>query len=98
MSFVPPEKREVARGAHTLVVNVGAVLSIAFVLAMVTTPYLRALCSRYSPGSRGGFAEGAAVSFIAGFHAELWFVAGASLVGAVFSALRDSERRRASST
>jgi hypothetical protein len=36
MGSVAPEMRGLARGTRTLVVNVGAVLSIAFAIAMVT--------------------------------------------------------------
>jgi hypothetical protein len=49
-------------------------------------------------GALRGLSEGAAVPFIAGFHAALLFMVGASLAGAVFSALWDSEERGVSST
>jgi hypothetical protein len=45
-------------------------------------------------GVSGGLSEGAAVSFISGLHAALLLMAGGSLLGAVFSALRGSEERR----
>ena len=98
MSSVPPEKRGVASGARTLVVNVGAVLSIAFAIAMVTSAMPASAMVKIFSGVSRGFSEGAAVPFIAGFHVALLFMAGASLVGAVFSALRGSEERGVSST
>jgi hypothetical protein len=98
MSSVPPEKRGVASGARTLVVNVGAVLSIAFAIAMVTSAMPASTMVKIFSGVSRGLSEGAAVPFIAGFHVSLLFMAGASLVGAVFSALRGSEERGVSST
>lgn len=88
MSSVPPEKRGVASGARTLFVNVGAVLSIAFAIAMVTSAMPADTMVRIFSGISQGFSEGTAAPFISGFHAALFVMVGASLVGAVFSASR----------
>jgi EmrB/QacA subfamily drug resistance transporter len=92
MSSVPPEKRGVASGARTLVVNVGAVLSIAFAIAMVTSAIPASTMVRIFSGVSKGLSQGAAVPFMSGFHAALLFMAGASLLGAIFSALRGSSK------
>jgi EmrB/QacA subfamily drug resistance transporter len=94
MSSVPPEKRGVASGTRTLFVNVGNVLSIAFAIAMVTSAMPASTMASIFSGVSGGLSEGAAVSFISGLHAALLLMAGASLLGAVFSALRGREERR----
>ena len=91
MSSVPPEKRGVASGARTLLVNVGVVLSIAFAIAMVTSAMPASTMVKIFSGVTRGLSEGAAAPFISGFHTALLFMAGASIVGAVFSALRGSE-------
>ena len=94
MSSVPPEKRGVASGARTLLVNVGAVLSIAFAIAMVTSAMPASTMVSIFSGVTRGLSAGAAVPFISGFHVALLLMAGASLVGAVFSALRGGEEHR----
>ena len=95
MSSVPPEKRGVASGVRTLSVNVGAVLSIAFAISMVTSAMPASTMVRIFSGVSGGLSEGAAVPFISGLHAALLLMVGASLLGAVVSALRGSEERGA---
>jgi hypothetical protein len=91
MSSVPPEKRGVASGARTLLVNVGMVLSIAFAIAMVTSAMPADTMVKIFSGVSRGLSEGAAVPFISGLHTALLFMAGVSIIGAVFSALRGSE-------
>jgi EmrB/QacA subfamily drug resistance transporter len=92
MGSVAPEKRGVASGTRTLVVNVGAVLSIAFAIAMVTSAMpVSAMVEIFSGVSRG-LSVSAAAPFISGLHAALLLMAGASIVGFFFSALRGSER------
>jgi EmrB/QacA subfamily drug resistance transporter len=88
MGSVPPEKRGVASGARTLLVNVGAVLSIAFAIATVTSAMPADVMVRIFSGMTRGLSEGAATPFISGFHTAILLMAGASLVGAVFSAFR----------
>jgi hypothetical protein len=91
MGSVPPEKRGVASGARTLLVNVGMVLSIAFAIAMVTSAMPTEEMVEIFSGVTRGLSEGTAAPFISGLHTALLFMAGVSIVGAVFSALRGSE-------
>ncbi len=91
MGSVPPGKRGVASGARTLLVNVGMVLSIAFAIAMVTSAMPADKMVEIFSGVTRGLSEGTAVPFISGLHTALLFMAGVSIVGAVFSALRGSE-------
>lgn len=88
MGSVPPEKRGVASGARTLLVNVGIVLSIAFAIAMVTSAMPADEMVGIFSGVTRRLSEGAAAPFISGLHTALLFMAGVSIVGAVFSALR----------
>jgi EmrB/QacA subfamily drug resistance transporter len=91
MGSVSPEKRGVASGARTLLVNVGMVLSIAFAIAMVTSAMPADKMVEIFSGVTRGLSEGTAVPFISGLHTALLFMAGVSIVGAIFSALRGSE-------
>ncbi len=63
MGAVPAQRRGIAAGARTLVQNTGAVLSIAFVLAIVTSsvPKADAVRRLLGPGSRTVGAEASAV-------------------------------------
>lgn len=92
MGSVTPEKRGVASGTRTLVVNVGAVLSIAFAIAMVTSAMPVSAMVEIFSGVSQGLSASAAAPFISGLHAALLLMAGASILGFFFSALRGSER------
>ena len=92
MGSVTPEKRGIASGTRTLVVNVGAVLSIAFAIAMVTSVMPVSAMVEIFSGVSQGLSASAAAPFISGLHAALLLMAGASIVGFFFSALRGSER------
>jgi hypothetical protein len=92
MGSVAPNRRGVAGGTRTLMVNVGAVLSIAFAIAMVTSAMpVSAMVEVFSGVSRG-LSASAAAPFISGLHTALLVMVGASIVGFFFSALRGSER------
>jgi MFS family permease len=92
MGSVAPEMRGVASGTRTLVVNVGAVLSIAFAIAMVTSDMPTSVMVEVFSGVSHGLSPSAAAPFISGLHAALFLMAGVSIVGFFFSALRGSER------
>jgi EmrB/QacA subfamily drug resistance transporter len=88
MGTVPPHRRGIAAGARTMLQNTGAVLSIAFVLAMVTSAIPRdVLLAIFSGVSKGLSAEKLA-PFISNMHEALWVLAATSMVGAVVSLLR----------
>src|SRR5918911_2389871 len=92
MGSVAPEKRGVASGTRTLVVNVGAVLSIAFAIAMVTSAMPASVMVEIFSGVSRGLSASAAAPFISGLHAALLMMAGGGVVGFFFSAPRGSER------
>lgn len=92
MGSVTPQERGVASGARTLLVNVGAVLSIAFAIATVTSVVPPSTMVQIFSGVGGGLSNGAAAPFVSGLHTAFLLMAGASLLGAVFSALRGRER------
>jgi EmrB/QacA subfamily drug resistance transporter len=92
MGSVGPERRGIASGTRTLVVNVGAVLSIAFAVAMVTSAMPPSAMVEIFSGVSKGLSASAAAPFISGLHTALLLMAGASIVGFFFSALRGSER------
>ena len=92
MGSVAPQERGVASGARTLFVNVGAVLSIAFAIATVTSVVPPSTMVQIFSGVSGGLSDDAAAPFVSGLHTAFLLMAGASLLGALFSALRGSER------
>jgi hypothetical protein len=65
---------------------------------MVTSATPASIMLKMFSGALRGLSEGVAVPFIAGFHAAFMFMVGASLAGAVFSALWGSEERGEPST
>jgi len=92
MGSVAPEKRGVASGTRTLVVNVGAVLPIAFAIAIVTSAMPANVMVEIFSGVSRGLSASAAAPFISGLHTALLLMAGASVIGFFFSVLRGNER------
>ncbi len=88
MGVVPARRRGVAAGARTLVQNTGAVLSIAFVLAIVTSAIPKATLFAVFSGVTKGLSEQKLAPFIANMHVALWVLAGTSIVGAFVCLLR----------
>jgi hypothetical protein len=81
-----------SKNSSSVASNVGAVLSIAFAIAIVTSAMpVSAMVEIFSDVSRG-LSDSAAAPFISGLHAALLLMTGASIVGFFFSALRGSER------
>jgi MFS family permease len=91
MGTVPPERRGIAAGARTLLQNTGAVLSIAFVLAIITSAVPKATLFAVFSGLTKGLSEAKLVPFIANMHVALWVLAATSLLGAVVCLLRPSQ-------
>jgi EmrB/QacA subfamily drug resistance transporter len=90
MGVVPANRRGVAAGARTLLQNTGAVLSIAFVLAIVTAAIPKATLFAIFSGVTKGLSPEKLAPFIANMHSALWVLATVSLVGAAVCLLRPS--------
>ena len=90
MGAVPAYRRGIAAGARTLVQNTGAVLSIAFVLAIVTSAVPKATLFAVFSGLAKGLSEQKLAPFIANMHVALWVLAATSLLGAAVCLMRPS--------
>jgi EmrB/QacA subfamily drug resistance transporter len=90
MGVVPAHRRGVAAGARTLLQNTGAVLSIAFVMAVVTSSIPKATLFAIFSGVTTGLSEAKLAPFIDNMHAALWTLAAVSLLGTVVCLLRPS--------
>ena len=88
MGVVPAHRRGIAAGARTLLQNTGAVLSIAFVLAIVTSAVPKATLFAIFSGLAQGLSAQKLAPFIANMHVALWVLAATSLVGAGVCLLR----------
>jgi hypothetical protein len=71
-----------------LVQNTGAVISIAFVLAVVTSSVPKSVLFAVFSGLANHISNAQLVPFLSNMHAALWCLAGVSLVGAAISAAR----------
>jgi len=89
---VPPHRRGIAAGARMLLQNTGAVLSIAFVMAVVTSAIPKATLFAIFSGVTHGLSTAKLAPFIANMHAALWVLAAVSLVGTGVCLLRPSHR------
>jgi EmrB/QacA subfamily drug resistance transporter len=94
MGTVPAHRRGVAAGARTLLQNTGAVLSIAFVLAIVTSAVPKATLFAVFSGLARGLSERKLAPFIHNMHVALWVLAATSLIGAAVCLLRPRHARR----
>jgi MFS family permease len=90
MGAVPAQRRGIAAGARTLLQNTGAVLSIAFVLAIITSAVPKSTLFAVFSGLAKGLSAEKLAPFIANMHVALWVLAATSLVGAVVCLLRPS--------
>ena len=90
MGVVPAKRRGVAAGARTLLQNTGAVLSIAFVLAIVTAAIPKPTLFAIFSGLSKGLTQAKLAPFIANMHTALWVLAATSLVGVLVCLLRPS--------
>jgi MFS family permease len=88
MGVVPPYRRGIAAGARTLLQNTGAVLSIAFVLAIVTSAVPKATLFAIFSGLAKGLSPEKLAPFIANMHVALWVLAAVSVIGAGVCLLR----------
>ncbi|MHB8233537.1 MAG: MFS transporter [Solirubrobacteraceae bacterium] len=88
MGVVPAHRRGIAAGARTLLQNTGAVLSIAFVLAIVTSAVPKSTLFAVFSGLAQGLSAEKLAPFIENMHVALWVLAGTSLLGAGVCLLR----------
>jgi EmrB/QacA subfamily drug resistance transporter len=88
MGVVPVHRRGVAAGARVMLQNTGAVISIAFVMAIVTAAVPKTVLFKIFSGLTAGLSTRQLDPFIANMHVALWVLAGVSLAGAVVSMLR----------
>jgi MFS family permease len=92
MGAVPAHRRGIAAGARVLVQNTGAVISIAFVIAVVTSSVPKTVLFAVFSGVANHITNAQLIPFISNMHTALWCLCGISLVGAVVAAARPSER------
>ena len=90
MGVVPAHRRGIAAGARTLLQNTGAVLSIAFVLAIVTAAIPKATLFAIFSGVTKGLSPEKLAPFIANMHTALWVLAAVSFLGTFVCLLRPS--------
>jgi EmrB/QacA subfamily drug resistance transporter len=90
MGIVPPHRRGIAAGARMMLQNTGAVLSIAFVLAIVTSAVPRDVLFKIFSGLASGLSDAQLQPFISNMHTALWVLSATSVAGAVVSLMRPS--------
>ncbi|HXD53987.1 MAG TPA: MFS transporter [Solirubrobacteraceae bacterium] len=88
MGVVPAHRRGIAAGARTLLQNTGAVLSIAFVMAIVTSSIPKSTLFAIFSGVAKGLSPARLDPFIANMHVALWVLAAVSLLGVAVCMLR----------
>jgi MFS family permease len=93
MGTVPVERRGIAAGARVMLQNTGAVISIAFVMAVVTAAVPQPVLLKIFSGVASGLSNAQLAPFIANMHTALWALAAVSLVGAVVSLMRPRHAR-----
>jgi EmrB/QacA subfamily drug resistance transporter len=88
MGTVPVHRRGIAGGTRMMLQNTGSVLSIAFVLGIITAAVpTKVLLSIFS-GVSSGLSDDALKPFIHNMHTALWVLAGTAVLGAGVSLLR----------
>lgn len=88
MAAVPAKRRGIAAGARTMLQNTGAVISIAFVLAVITAAIPTDVLLKIFSGVASGLSDAKLAPFISNMHTALWALALTSVVGALVSLLR----------
>jgi EmrB/QacA subfamily drug resistance transporter len=90
MGVVPAHRRGIAAWARTLLQNTGAVLSIAFVMAVVTSAIPKATLFAIFSGVSKGLSPAKLAPFISNMHTALWVLAAVSFIGMFVCLLRPS--------
>jgi EmrB/QacA subfamily drug resistance transporter len=88
MGAVPSYRRGIAAGARTMLQNTGAVISIAFVIAIVTATVPKPTLFKIFSGLASGLSDAQLAPFIHNMHTALWVLAATSVLGAAVSLLR----------
>jgi MFS family permease len=88
MGTVPAERRGIAAGARMMLQNTGAVLSIAFVIAIITAAIPKSVLFEIFSGLAAGLSDAKLDPFIHNMHTALWLLAVTALLGAGVSLLR----------
>jgi EmrB/QacA subfamily drug resistance transporter len=88
MGVVAPHRRGIASGARVLVQNTGAVLSIAFVMAVVTSGIKPTVLFRIFSGLGTRIGSARMAPFLSNMHLALWAMVAFSVVGAAVSFAR----------
>src|ERR1700756_772064 len=88
MGTVAPHRRGIAAGARVLVQNTGAVISIAFVLAVVTSAVPKQVLFKVFSGLANHISNEQLTPFISNMHTALWCLAAVSILGAFVAAAR----------
>jgi EmrB/QacA subfamily drug resistance transporter len=95
MGTVAPHRRGIAAGARVLVQNTGAVISIAFVLAVVTSSVPKNVLFSVFSGLANHISTSQLDPFISNMHTALWCLSAISLLGAFVAAARPSHVQQA---
>ncbi len=96
MGTVAPHRRGIASGARILVMNTGAVMSIAFVLAIVTSSVPKHVLFAVFSGLARGISTSRLDPFVANMHTALWCLTAVSVLGAAVSFARPAHVQEAS--
>jgi EmrB/QacA subfamily drug resistance transporter len=90
MGTVPAYRRGVAAGARVLLQNTGAVISIAFVIAIITAAVPKTVLFQIFSGLAKGLSDAKLAPFISNMHTALWVLAATSVAGTIVSLMRPS--------
>ena len=93
MAVVPVHRRGIAAGTRMMLQNTGAVVSIAFVLALVTAAVPKTVLFKIMSGLASGLSSEQLSPFISNLHTAFWVLSAISLVGAGVSMLRPAQLR-----
>ncbi len=88
MGVVPAHRRGIAAGARVLVQNTGAVISIAFVIAVVTSAVPKNVLFAVFSGLASHISTAELDPFISNMHTALWCLSAVSVIGAFVAAAR----------
>src|SRR3954451_21318551 len=93
MGVVPPARRGIAAGTRVMVQNTGAVISIAFVMAIVAASIPKDVLFKIFSGLAKGLSNQQLAPFIHNMHTALWVLAAVSIAGAGVSLMRPAHVR-----